>query len=382
MKVKFQTEELKKLLSQLGAVVSKKASVPVYGFVRLFAVQQRGEGLQPTFAVGIAGKDIDAALVRYFTKAEADGPVDVLLPFGKLVEIIANVSVAESTIEAADENKATFKAGKYKAELKTHPLANWPPDIERPEKAIAQIELPAFKDQIGAVEFAVPANDGKFVVSVAKVESDGFTVKLVATDGMRLALAEVPKDAGVWSLTIPKPALELIKKLDGGAQVTISEAEAGFFFDTELETLTVSRSHGEFPNYANVLPKSFKTAIAVDKAVLLESVKRVRALAESEKPVIVFTAAENGTALNLAAGSNESGSDGSVFRNNAEDEIDAKIEGPAQQISLNAELLQPFLDKATGSVTVQLTTATGVADFRANDGKYRFLLMPVAPAKA
>lgn len=380
MKVKFQTEELKKRMSQLGAVVSKKATSPVYGFVRLFATQAQGEGLTPTFSVGVMGVAIDSELTTYFTKAEADGPVDVLLPFAKLVEILSAVSATETTIEAADETKAVFKAGKYKAELKTYPLANWPATIERPEKSTATVDLPAFKNQIGAVEFAVPANDGKFVVSVAKVESDGFTVKLVATDGFRLAIAEEPKDAGTWSLTLPKPALDLIKKLEGGAQVTISEAEAGFFFDTDLESLTVSRSHGEFPNYAAILPKGHKTTVTFDKAVVAESIKRVKACADSEKPTIVFTVPENGTSLTLAAAYDESGTDGSVFRNNAEDEIEVKIEGPAQNIHLNGEYMLEFIDKATGAITAHFSSASSVADFTANEGKYRYLLMPVRSA--
>src|SRR5579859_1101340 len=146
MKVKFQTEELKKYLGKLAAVVAKKAAQPVYGFVRLFAQQTPGA---LGFTVGITGVDIDSSLTLTYTKAEADGPVDVLLPFSKLVEIIANVNTAEVTIETDGETKARLKDGrKFTGEMKPRPLAEWPTILDRPAQATAQLALAGFKDQI------------------------------------------------------------------------------------------------------------------------------------------------------------------------------------------------------------------------------------------
>ena len=376
MKIKFSTEELKKRLAQIGNVVAKKASVPVFGFVRLYSVAAEDKSL----SVGLVGMDIDSSLTVTLTKALADAEIDVLLPYAKLLEIVNNVSAADCFIETPDETKATFKAGKYKAELKTHPLGNWPVLLERPESAIATVGLPGLKEQISQVDFAVPANDGKHVVSVARVESTPETLRLVATDGFRLAISSATCNAGEFTLTLPKPALELIKKLDGGAQLTISEADGGFYFETELESLTVSRAGGEFPKYDRVIPKSHKTEIAVDKSALLEAVRRVRPLADQEKPIIVFSVAENGTTLDISAASVESGSDGSVFRNMAQDDIDVKVTGPAAAFNLDANLLQPFLDKVTGPLVVRFLEVGKPVDFVAAEGNYRYLIMPYGGA--
>ena len=369
MKVKFVTDELKKRLSQLGSVVAKKAAQPVYSFVRLYALESEGK-----YTVGMQGVDIDATLAVQFTGAEADGAVDILLPYAKLVDILGGVSAKESTIEAADETKATFKSGKYRAELKAHPLENWPAPIERPESSVATVALPGFKAQIANVEFAVPPSDGKHVVAVVKVESTAEKLRLVATDGFRLAISDVPGNAGEFNLILPKPALELLKKLEGG-QLTISEAEAGFYFDTELETLTVSRSYGEFPNYSVVIPKSSKTVITVEKGALAESVKRTKPLADPERPKIRFGVEENGASLVLEAIYDEAGTDGGTFRNMASDDIDAKVTGPAVGFALDANLLQPFIDQATGPIEIRVNTAQGVIDFGAANGE-RPLQMP------
>src|ERR1700722_3082196 len=136
MKVKFNTEELKKVLGKLAAVVSKKAATPVFGYVRLFAMQSPGT---LGYTVGITGVDIDATLTASFVKAEAEGPVDVLLPFTRLIEIINHTSAAETIIETDGETKARLKSGKFTGEIKPRPLGEWPQALERPETSKATL---------------------------------------------------------------------------------------------------------------------------------------------------------------------------------------------------------------------------------------------------
>ncbi len=241
------------------------------------------------------------------------------------------------------------------------------------------VGLPGMKDQISKILFAVPANDGKFTVTVARVESNGTELKFVATDGFGLAISNSPANYGAWELTLPKPALELVSKLEGG-QLTISESEAGFFFDTETEWLFVTRSHGTFPDYNTIVPKAFTTKITVDKTLFQEAIKRSTPLADSDKPVIVFTVAENGKELILGAASLETISEGTAFRQMADDTVDAVVEGPAVDFSLKVKLLMPFLDKATGPIVIQTTNNVSIVDFHGNASAYRWLQMPTQPA--
>lgn len=373
MKVKFNTEELKKVLGKLAAVVSKKAATPVYGYVRLFATQAAG-------TVGITGVDIDATLTTSFTKAEAEGPVDVLLPFAKLSEIVGATTAADVTIETDGETKARIKDGKkFTGEMKPRPLGEWPQALERPEASKAILGLAGFKDQISKILFAVKDNDGKFTVTVAKIESDETQLRLVGTDGLGLALSASPANYGVWELVLPKNALELVAKLDG-TQVTISEAEGGFYFDTEVETLTVSRSHGTFPDYKAIFPKSVSTKITVEKAALEEAINKMKPLAYSEKPVVVFNVVDGGKEIIMQAASLETISEGTAFRQVADDTIDAVVEGPANDFSLNVKMLQPFIERATGPIVIQIINNSSIVDFHANGDNYRWLQMPTAPA--
>lgn len=389
MKVKFQTEELKKRLAQLSAVVARKAAQPVYGFMRLCTGEPDLAGKRPVFAIGL---DIDASLTLQFAAAEADGDVDVLLPFSKLTEIVGNVTLAESSIDVVDETKATFKSGRYSAILHPFPLTNWPTIPERPESVKGTISLAAFKELLGNVKSAVPESEGKHVVPVAMVEAksdvpatDGVaavagTLKSVATDGVRLAISTMAANIGEFTLIIPIRGLELVEKLDGGEQLTILEGESGFQFETTSETLTVSRSHGTFPDYSRVLPSSFKTEIVIDKIALLAAIKRVKPLGNSEKPVIDFSVSENDKELLLSTSSAADGTDGMSFENSASDAADATVTGPAAQFALDGNKLLPFVERAygskTGFITIRVKASNCAVDFYANGGLYRWLQMP------
>lgn len=377
MKVKFSTSELKDRLSQISAVVAKKAPVPVYGFLRLVAARPDPTAL---FSVWLTGIDIDATLTVRLIKAEVDEEVDVLIPFAKLSELVSNHTVAELILDVPDETKAVLKGGRASAVLQTHPLTNWPTVMERPETAVATLNLGGFKKQIGDVGFCIPTADGKFTSAVALFESTDKTSKLVATDGFRMGLSELPGNAGTFKLIMPKTALEYISKLTGET-VTLYESEAGFYAQTEMETLTASRSHGAFPNYNDVIPKTITTTITTDTPQLLQAVKRTRPLADAETPGVTFSVEKDGTAMLLVAGSQEAEQ---TFRSTATDEVDATVTGQANLFSLDVAKLQPFLEKVTGKLVINILDAQHVVDFVALEGQYRFLQMPmriVAAAK-
>jgi DNA polymerase-3 subunit beta len=372
MKVTFGTEELQKVLGQLAAVISKKATSPVYEHVRL-EVQPSAD--PNVFAISLGVADIDASLTRYLAAASADGPGTVLLPFGQLQNLSGFVPAAEPIIITADETKAIFKAGKAKAQLKTHPVADWPQGMDRPTDTKATLGLPGLKDQLEKVYFALPDETNKFVVCVSKIESNGEELRVVATDGFKLAVAISKQNAGTFELQLPKTAMDHLKKLEG-TSVAILESEAGFFFETESEVLTVTRIAGTFPNYRRILPTAHATELVLEKGALQAATNFVGVLADKETPVIVFAVEENGNTLFMNAQSNNAtpsaGEAGGAFVNVADNEINTTVKGPAQKFPLNFKFLKGFIERATGPIETYISAGHTIVEFRANGGLYLY----------
>lgn len=361
MKVKIAVKDLSERLSQLGAVVDNKATIPSYSMVKLEVVGEKatvtGTGPQGTFRAAI--------------KAEASEDGAMLLPTKRLQEILPYLPEDSATF-TTHESKIKVTSGRYKADLLTLPVENFQAAIDVPENHTAILGLPGLKALVEKVLFAVPPNDGKYVVSVALLDSDGKEIRMVATDGFRLVIAAQPGDAGVFQLQLPKSALDLLSDLNGDT-VKVSESDSSFVFQTDLESLFVTKTSGAFPPYQKVLPTSHKTEFAIAAGPFTRAILRTAALADEETQAVAFSLAANGEALVLKSASHASGF--------ASDEVDVKSTGAAASFALNTKMLLPFLEKAGGDLTVRIKEADTVVDFHAGPS-YRFVIMPVVVPEA
>jgi DNA polymerase-3 subunit beta len=382
MKVTFDVPELQKRLSALAAVVGRKAQEPVYRNVRIFT----DEGFVKLTAI-----DIDNTLTVKLPGAKADGPINFLTEYDKFSKIVQPFTLKEAAISYENEQVATLTSGKKKYTLKGNPTAQFmelPVVVaiaDRPAIGGFTLGLPGLKEQIEQVLFAVPPPDGKFVVPSALLESTADTLRLVTTDGVRLVIASIPANLGEFSFTVPKPALELVQKLDGGSSVTIVETEGVFFFSTELEVLTYSKTHSEFPAYGRVIPApgSYPTAITLnEKDPIVRALASMNPVCDDEKPAVRFSVDENGKVLTLQAVHAESTTKEDVFTNTGFDELDANTVGAASVMKLDIKMLAPFLERATFPITIMAKSESSIVDIHANGGTqdkptYRFLIMPM-----
>jgi DNA polymerase III subunit beta len=381
-KVTFDVPELQKRLGQLAAIVARKAQEPVYRNVRLFT---EGD------FVKLTAIDIDSTLTVKLPGAKADGPINFLLEYERLNSIVQAFKAKEAILTYENEQSAKLSSGRAKLVLGGTPTAQFielpvvAAIADRPELGGFVLGLPGMKEQIEQVMFAVPPPDGKFVVPSALLESTADSVRLITTDGVRLVIASVPANLGEFSCTIPKPALELVQKLDGGSSITIVDTEGAFFFSTELELLTYSKTHSEFPPYSRVIPApgTFPTAITINESEAITAALAVlRPVCDKEKPGVKFSVDENGKVLSLQAVHAEATANADVFTNMGTDELDASVVGTANTMKLDIKLLAPFLERATFPITIFVKSGSSIVDIHANGGTqekptYRFLVMPM-----
>ena len=410
--IKFQTAELKKRLALLGAVV-KKSPIAIQQYIRVFATKT-----EAGVFVGATAVSSDAQITLYFepkdTEVDASAPVDVLLPFDKLNRIVGNVPevIANITLDiSADNKQAKIKIGKsYSAIMRVAEMTKeWPEPMEQPENITAEFNLSALQWLIDRMSFVVPKSAGgtKFVVPISKMESDGSAVRLISTDGKRLAVAETSAERiaaeftlettegdkvvskkekaklATFELQLPLTALELLGSLETSGNITIQAGPTGFYMSTVREVLMVNKYHGEFPPYQSVIPKGgFATKALVNKDQLLLAVQLAIPNADSKLAQGVFEAGE-GIPLSVKAAHNETTSaDGGMFRNMSSDEVDTSASsGPKVDFSLDLNMLMPFLERAVATVTISANDPNKVVQFEDDGaaGRYLFLQMPTAP---
>jgi DNA polymerase-3 subunit beta len=132
--------------------------------------------------------------------------------------------------------------------------------------------------------------------------------------------------------------------------------------------LTTRLIEGEFPNYAQLLPKTAMNELTVSRDDLLDAVRRVKILARDSTPVRLQMTSE---VLRVEAISQDVG--------NAFEELDASYNGPDLTVAFNPDYLVSGLEACSGEKVVLSTTdalkpavvrGEGISD-------YLYLLMPV-----
>ena len=369
MKATFSVAILKQKLAQVSALVRSNPASPINGYIKLTALGDYGE---------LTGSDIAATLSTKFPVVEVVQPPHdgtILLPAKLLREVISALPAETVTIESVSETSIKITSGKYKAKLHTEAAVGFPVFPPEEFRNKTEVGLSLLLSLVEKASFGVPDNDSKYSVNTALLEATGKKINLAGTNGSQLVLASVDAEAVPFSLNLPKTALDLLSSLSGGDTVKIKESDGAFIFATDLDSLLVRKTAGQFPPaYAKIFPTSFKTQIKIKQEELLSAIERQLPLADEKQPRIVFHIATDGVELNLHADSAVAGE--------SEDSVPATGRGPATEFTLNGAWVQQFVQHAEGEIEINSGSdeigpqKTKVIDFQ-NGPNYRYVIVPL-----
>jgi DNA polymerase-3 subunit beta len=173
----------------------------------------------------------------------------------------------------------------------------------------------------------------------------GNEIRLVATDGHRLALATRPLVSGGAGVSgiVPRKAVQEISRIVGsGEEVQVSVSDNQFVLQMPSTLLMARLIEGTFPNYEQVVPKAHPRRITVAKTALSAALRRVSVLSEERtKPVKLMLSP--GT-LKLAAYHPDFGE--------AEESLEVEYAGEEITIGFNSRYLLEALNAQTGEQIV------------------------------
>jgi DNA polymerase III subunit beta len=225
------------------------------------------------------------------------------------------------------------------------------------------------------------------VLTGVRIEMDGSTISMLATDRFRLSQRELEWDPAAPDLSaaalVPAKVLaDTAKSLTSGAQVTIALATSGagegiIGFEGAsgggVRRTTTRLLDGEFPKVRTLFPSEHTTVARVDRATLVESVKRVSLVAERNTAVqLAFGAG----VLTLDAGSGDEAL--------ATEQIEANVDGDDITTGFNPQFLLDGLTAIEAPVVelafTQASKPAVMAGADTPDGEadtaFRYLLMP------
>ena len=125
--------------------------------------------------------------------------------------------------------------------------------------------LPLFVDGLRSVMNCMSKDNSRYAISGVLVESGMGGVRLIATDGHRLALALVPdvEFPGLTQTILPSSAVKAMTGRAKSAALDIQITIAGSVVKTGAGSLQFEAVEGNFPPYRDVIPSQVAPGVVV-----------------------------------------------------------------------------------------------------------------------
>ncbi|HSH63432.1 DNA polymerase III subunit beta [Methyloceanibacter sp.] len=370
MRLSIDKLSLSRALAHVASVVERRNTIPILSNVLLSIGNNE---------LTLTATDLDMEIVET-VPATAKGEGATTVPAHMLHDIVRKLPEGSDIALQRDgaEGRLTVTSGPAQFSLQTLPADDFPAlSVEDLGHAFT---LPAadLKRLIDKTRFAISTEETRYYLNgiyLHAAESGGKPVlRAVATDGHRLAQAELPLPKGAKDMPgviVPrKTVLELarlVEDADGDVRIELSQSKIRV--TTARVVLTSKLIDGTFPDYQRVIPQGNDKRMEVDNTAFAQAVDRVSTLSSDKGRAVKLTISDG--KLTLSVNNPDSGS--------ATEELTVDYGFDPLEIGFNARYLLDISGQLeSGTAEFQLAdpgSPTMVRDVK--DASALYVLMPM-----
>jgi DNA polymerase-3 subunit beta len=363
MKVTCDTKALADSLALVCSVVPARSPKPVLANVKIVAKDGSLE---------LIATDLEVGIRRTIEGVEVAEAGEVLLPAAQASNIVREATA--KTVELAAEDKScviSYTGATY--DLPCDEPADFPDMPGFNDKKAVSIVAGDLKQMIERTKFAAAREQARYALNGILFSLKGETLKLVATDGRRLALVKgKAKNKGAIEAEpiIPTKAMDLLDKLmiDPEEKVQIEVGDSQVIAQTKAGTLYSRLVEGHFPSYDDVIPKDCDKTLSIPTASLLSAIRRAALITTEESRSVRFSLKKD--ALTLSTQTLE-GRRASVTAEGA------KYASESIDVAFNPDFFMDML-KVVGESDIAVDFKDSSSAALAKAGKnYVYVVMPV-----
>ncbi len=332
--VKAKRDEILGPLSAVSGIIERRHTLPILSNVLLDRVAD---------ALAFVATDIEIQITAKSGLEASAEARSLTVGARKLLDILrALPEAAEVTLQQQDK-RLLVKAGKSRFTLQTLPAEDFP-RLAKPAGEAARFALSqkALRRLLGLVQYAMAQQDIRYYLNGLLMVVEDRQLKLVATDGHRLAYAslKLSSDLPRQEVIVPrKTVLELSKLLaesDEEVQIELSASQAAFSFGAvELVSKLVD---GKFPDYTRVIPTQHKNKLHIEREPLRQALLRAAILSNEKFRGVRWVLADG--SLKIVSSNAE--------QEEAHEELEVKYSGDALDIGFNVNYLLDVLNNVSG----------------------------------
>lgn len=370
MKLTIDRTTLLKSLGHVQSVVERRNTIPILSNVKIEA-RADGISLNATDMDLEINASVEASVsTEGATTAPAHTLYDIVrkLPEGSEIELDTN----------GTDGQLSLSAGRSKFTLSCLPTDDFPVMTGGDLPHSFAIPAADLRLLIDRTRFAISTEETRYYLNgiyLHATERDGTDVlRAVATDGHRLASAEIPLPDGAKGMPgviVPRKTVaelhKLIEETNDDIAVSLSDTKMRFGFDNAV--MTSKLIDGTFPDYQRVIPVGNDKQLDVDRKTFAAAVDRVSAISSDKSRAVKLELASG--LLTLSASSPEHGT--------ATEEIEVDYAGDGIEIGFNSRYLLDIAQQieADSASFALADAASPTIISEAGDDSTLYVLMPM-----
>lgn len=367
MRFTISREKLQEGLAAVAPAVPTKTTLPVLANL---LVQTSDKGIR------LSGTDLDIAVSTEVT-ADVESAGGITIPARKLSEIARELPPAPVKISSSGDQRITLECGRSKFKLLGLPKSEFPTfPVVAFDKA-NRIPSADLHKLINHTSFAASTEESRPILNGVLWEVQGTQMRMVATNGHRLAKMEIGSKTGAKATAsefiIPPKALDHIRRLfPAEEELEVAQGENHVGFRSPFTSVFTRLIEGPYPSYEQVIPKDNDKVAIVDKQALISALKRMSVVASDQTHRIRLSF--NAALLKFSVSTPDLGE--------AQDELPVRFTGDPLDIGFNAAYLLEILrylptDEVRMTFKAPERAATVEPEGWSDPAKYLCLLMPL-----
>ncbi len=374
MKVTVLQENLARGLSVVSRAVSPRSTLPVLSNILIATDEGR---------LRLSATNLELGITCWIA-ARIDEEGSTTVPsrtFSDLVSAMPSDQV-QLTLDVKTQN-LHVKGGASNNDIKCIDAQEFPP-LPTPEMESAiQLNVADFKEMIHQVAFASSTDEARPVLMGVLMHVEKDKVTMAAADGFRLSVRKAQLSNPVSqpiNVIIPARALnELARVASDGEEpiyMVVPKNRGQVLFRVKDVEVVSQLIDGTFPDYQQIIPRSYKSRTLVSTATLLKACKQAEIFAREGSNVARLDIKESKgemqpSEVEISATSEETGKNETI--------VEATVDGGSVLIAFNVKFLREALEVIkTPNVALETSASNAPGVVRpVGDDNFLHVIMPM-----
>jgi len=277
MKIIVDKNVLLDPISKLVSITEKKSLMPILSNILIEFGKKETR---------ISSTDLElSAIINSGFQANQDKKV--VVHGRKMLEILREMDNGDIEMEIK-EHTMSLKQKNTDITLSLQDADEFPEIVGITGQECFTIEGRQFLEMVERVSFAISTDETRYVLTGMHMVGKDGKVKIVGTDGFRMALYQKGVDnvKDFKGITIPKRSLvEMEKIIEAEGKLSLRVDEKHIQLSNESGVVISRIIEGNFPDYENVIPKGNKNIVSLQTEIFKKGLKKVSALIGKTEPV-------------------------------------------------------------------------------------------------